>query len=199
VGISQNYSKTQLFGLIAGIIIFIFTVFVPLDTSLSFEAKIVLGMALLMSCWWMTEPVPIYVTALLPIVIFPLFGVTNFEDVSRSYADRIVFLFLGGFFLAKAVEKSNLHQRFAFITLSTFGKNPKNIVGVFMAITCFVSAWMNNTSTMLLMLPTALAVIGALRLKQNFSTCLILGTTYATAIGGMAPLLEHRLMQSLHR
>jgi sodium-dependent dicarboxylate transporter 2/3/5 len=93
--------------------------------DLSFEARIVLAATIWMAIWWITEAIPIYITALLLLVIFPSLYVTDLGQTSSSYADRVVFLFLGGFILAKAVEKSNLHIRFALNILKVFGTNPK--------------------------------------------------------------------------
>jgi sodium-dependent dicarboxylate transporter 2/3/5 len=128
-------------------------------SALSIEAKIVLAATLWMAARWITEPVPIYVTALLPIVIFPSLGVMSFTETSSNYTDKIIFLFLGGFLLAKAVEKSNLHQRFAYRVLKLFGTKPKFIVTGFMVVTWLLGAWMSNTATAIMMLPIALVII----------------------------------------
>ncbi|MDN5847419.1 MAG: anion permease, partial [Candidatus Nitrosocosmicus sp.] len=125
-------------------------------STLSIEAKIVLAATLWMAAWWITEPVPIYVTALLPIAIFPSLGVMDFTETSSNYTDKIIFLFLGGFLLAKAVEKSNLHKRFAYRILKLFGTEPKFIVAGFMVVTWLLGAWMSNTATAIMMLPIAL-------------------------------------------
>ena len=100
-----------------------------------------------MGVWWITEAFPMYVTALLPLVIFPTLYVTDITETSSKYADRIIFLFLGGFLLAKAVEKSNLHKRFAYTILKIFGTDPKYIVAAFMLVTWFLGAWTSNTAT----------------------------------------------------
>ncbi|MEM3024517.1 MAG: SLC13 family permease, partial [Candidatus Nitrosotenuis sp.] len=111
-------------GFVLGPILFAVIVLTPIN-GLSFEARIVLGTAFLMGVWWVTEAIPIYVTALLPLIIFPILHVMELSKVSTFYADRIIFLLLGGFFLASAIERTNLHQRFAFNILKTFGTNPK--------------------------------------------------------------------------
>lgn len=173
-----------------GPILFLIIIHIPFD-GLSFEAKIVLGAALLMGVWWVTEAIPIYVTALLPLVIFPILHVTELSKVSTFYADRIIFLMLGGFFLAAAIEKTNLHQRFAFNILKIFGTNPKNIIGAFVLVTGFLSAWMSNTATTLLMLPIAIAIITTLDIqnKEKFSICLLLSIAYSASIGGISTLI----------
>src|ERR671921_964351 len=145
-----------------------------------------------MASWWLTEAIPIYVTALLPLVIFPLLHITELGEISANYADRVVFLFLGGFLLAKAVEKSNLHKRFALNILKIFGTNPKYIVAAFMMVTWFLSAWMSNTATTMLMLPIATAVIfqfGNTVDQKRFGICLMLSIAYSASIGGMATLI----------
>jgi sodium-dependent dicarboxylate transporter 2/3/5 len=146
-------------GLFAGPAIFIGILFAPIAEDLPFEAKIVLASTVWMASWWITEAIPIYVTALLPLVLFPSLNVTELGETSTNYADRTVFLFLGGFILAKAVEKANLHKRFALNILKSFGTNPRYIVAAFMLVTGFLSGWLSNTATTMLMLPIAAAVV----------------------------------------
>jgi sodium-dependent dicarboxylate transporter 2/3/5 len=179
-------------GLFLGPILFVIILLVPIGEGLPFEARIVLATTIWMGSWWLTEAIPIYVTALLPLVIFPLLHITELGEISANYADRVVFLFLGGFLLAKAVEKSNLHKRFALNILKIFGTNPKYIVAAFMVVTWFLSAWMSNTATTMLMLPIATAVIfqfGNTVDQKRFGTCLMLSIAYSASIGGMATLI----------
>ncbi len=185
-------------GLILGPALFFVTILsAPSDDALSFGARIVLATTLWMAAWWITEAIPIYVTALLPLAIFPSLGVSNVGDTAASYADPIVFLFLGGFLIAKAIEKSGLHKRFALTMLRIFGTKPKYIVAAFMIVTGFMSAWMSNTATTLLMLPIAVAVISQFsgsqtlhsKHKDMFATCLLLAIAYSASIGGMATLI----------
>lgn len=129
------------------------------DSGLSFSAKLVLAITLWMAVWWITEAIPIYVTALLPLILFPSLSLTELGQTAANYADRIIFLFLGGFILAKAVEKTQLHKRFALNILNIFGTTPKYVVAAFMLVTGILSAWMSNTATAMLMLPIAAAVI----------------------------------------
>jgi sodium-dependent dicarboxylate transporter 2/3/5 len=185
---------TKKIGLIVGPLLFLILIFTPLPqtSDLSIEAKIVLAATLWMALWWITEAIPIYVTALLPLVLFPSLGVTPIGDTSASYADRVVFLFLGGFLLAKAVEKSNLHTRFALHMLSIFGTNPKYIVAAFILVTGILSGWMSNTATAMLMLPIAAAVISQIHDKKHqkqFAVCVLLSIAYSASIGGMATLI----------
>lgn len=187
----SNLDKIKL---LIGPSVFLLVIIFPLPflNELSIEARIVIATTILMVVWWITEIVPIYVTALLPLIIFPLLSVTSLGDTSMNYADRIVFLFLGGFLLAKAVEKANLHTRFAFNMLKFFGTNPKYIVAGFIIVTGFLSAWMSNTATAMLMLPIAIAIISQVKDKSNqkkFATCVLLSIAYSASIGGMATLI----------
>lgn len=179
-----------------GPLLFAIVVFVPVGESgqqqLSFEGKLVLATTVWMGTWWITEAIPIYVTALLPLIIFPSLNITQLGQTSANYADRVVFLFLGGFLLAKAVEKSNLHSRFALNMLKVFGTDPKYIVAAFMVVTGFLSAWMSNTATTMLMLPIAAAVISIFHNKNDqhrFAVCLMLSVAYSASLGGMATLI----------
>ncbi|MGD9671841.1 MAG: SLC13 family permease [Candidatus Nitrosocosmicus sp.] len=180
------------FGLGLGPVIFCIVVFIPIE-GLAFEAKVVLALTFWMSAWWITEAIPIYVTALLPLILFPILNIMSFQKLSNAYADSIIFLFLGGFILAKAIENVNLHKRFAMNMLKIFGTNPRYIIGAFMVIAAILSGWISNTATTMLMLPIALAIITQLGNKSNehdrFGTYLLLSMAYSASIGGMATLI----------
>jgi solute carrier family 13 (sodium-dependent dicarboxylate transporter), member 2/3/5 len=187
-----NRQQAKKIGLILGPVLFVVVLFSPIAEDLPWEARIVLASTFWMGSWWITEAIPIYVTALLPLVLFPSLNVTDLGETSANYADRIVFLFLGGFILAKGVEKSNLHRRFALNMLKIFGTNPKYIVASFMLVTGFLSGWMSNTATTMLMLPIAAAVISQFQNKQDkdkFGLCLMLSVAYSASIGGMSTLI----------
>ena len=191
--ISKNLARR--IGLFLGPMLFLFIFFFPLPqlNELSFEARIVLASTVWMAVWWITEATPIYVTALLPLVIFPSLNVMDVKETSANYADPIIFLFLGGFLLAKGLEKSNLHKRFAFTILKICGTNPKYIVAAFMGVTWFLGAWMSNTATTILMLPIALSVIsllGNIDKKDRFVKCLLLSVAYAASISGVTTLIS---------
>ncbi|WP_148686432.1 SLC13 family permease [Candidatus Nitrosocosmicus hydrocola] len=185
-------SKISRIGLILGPSIFLISIFIPIE-GLTFEAKVVLALTFWMSTWWITEAIPIYVTALLPLILFPIFNIMSFQKMSNSYADSIIFLFLGGFILAKAIENVNLHKRFAMNILKIFGTNPRYIIGAFMVIAAILSGWISNTATTMLMLPIALAIITQLKHKDDeqnrFGTYLLLSMAYSASIGGMATLI----------
>ena len=171
--------------------LFVIVVVSPIE-ELSIEAKIVLGTALWMASWWVTAAIPIYATSLIPLILFPILNVVDIEKVASFYVDKIVLLFLGGFLIAKAIEKSRLHKRFALNILRTFGTKPKHIVGAFIIVTASLSAWMTNTAATLIMLPIAIAVISQMRdspKKARFGTCLILCVAYSASLGGLATLI----------
>jgi len=181
-------------GLILGPVLFLIVIFIPIPqiADLSFAAKIVLASILWMSSWWITEAIPIYVTALLPIVIFPSLQITTLEETSLNYAHSIIFLFLGGFLLAKAVENSNLLKFFSYTILKIFGTDPKFIVAAFMVVTWFLGAWMSNTAVTILMLPIALAVISLIddiKKQSKFVICLLLSIAYSASISGVTTLI----------
>ncbi|MGD9673399.1 MAG: SLC13 family permease [Candidatus Nitrosocosmicus sp.] len=184
--------KISRIGLGLGPVIFCILVFIPIE-GLAFEAKVVLALTFWMSAWWITEAIPIYVTAFLPLILFPTFNIMSFQKLSNAYADSIIFLFLGGFILAKAIENVNLHRRFAMNILKIFGTNPRYIIGAFMVIAAILSGWISNTATTMLMLPIALAIITQLGNKNNehgrFGTYLLLSMAYSASIGGMATLI----------
>lgn len=170
---------------------FFIVLIIPIE-NLSFTQKVVLGLTLWMSSWWISESIPIYITALLPLVFLPFFQVIPIEEISGAYADGIIFLFLGGFILSKAIEKVNLHKRFAINILNIVGTNPKYIAGAFMIVTAILSGWISNTATAMLMLPIASAVIGQIHnkaLQQRFGVVLMLSVAYSASIGGMATLI----------
>lgn len=155
-------------------------------------AAAVLGVAGWMAVWWLTEPVPLAATSLLPIVLFPLLGVRSAKDAAAPYANELVFLFLAGFLLAAALEKWNAHSRIAYAIVAGIGGGARRVVFGVMIATAFVSMWISNTATAAMMYPIALAVgalFGAGRGADGTRTALMLGVAYAASIGGMATLL----------
>jgi sodium-dependent dicarboxylate transporter 2/3/5 len=154
-----------------------------------------LAIAILMAIWWITEAVPLAVTALLPVVLFPVFGVLDGKTVSSMYFNHLIFLFLGGFVMALAMERWNLHKRIAIKVLIFFGISPGRILMGFMAATAFLSMWMSNTATTMMMIPIALSIIYKLEEilgKEHLGTYsigLLLGIAYSASIGGIATLV----------
>ncbi len=151
-----------------------------------------------MGIWWATEAVPIAITALIPLVFFPLLGVSSIESTAAPYANKNVFLFLGGFFLSIAIQKCNLHKRIALTVLKYTGTKGRSIIGGFMLSSCLLSMWIMNTSTTIMLLPIGLAIITVVKEsmhdlseidKINFQVALLLGIAYAANIGGIATLI----------
>lgn len=179
-------------GLVVGPVIFFIVISLPVE-NLSFQGKVVLAISLWMATWWLTEAVPLYVTALLPLVVFTSTGISPFGKLSASYADPMVFLLLGGFILAKAIEKTGLHQRFALTVLRAFPNgNPQLIIAAFMIVAASISSWMCNTATTIMILPIALAVISLVPnsgQRERFGTALVLAIVYAAGIGGIVTLV----------
>ena len=178
-------------GLVLGPLFFILTVLTEPE-SLSPAATVVAGVTIWMAVWWISEAIPISATALLPIVVLPAFGAMKVGDVTAQYGHHIVFLMLGGFFIAIAMEKWDLHKRIALFVVHTIGIGPRRIIAGFMVATAFLSAWISNTSTAMVMMPIGTAVIASISAKKSdpdFNVALMLSIAYAASIGGMATLV----------
>ena len=152
-----------------------------------------------MATWWFTTPVALEATALLPLVLLPLLGVANFDRAATPYANNVIFLFLGGFFIAAAMERWNLHKRVAYAVLGAVGTEARRVVLAFMIATCFISMWISNTATSVMMMPMAVAVLSLVvpsagadnppAISGGLGTALVLGVAFAANIGGMATLI----------
>jgi solute carrier family 13 (sodium-dependent dicarboxylate transporter), member 2/3/5 len=153
----------------------------------------VLGVAAWMTIWWLTGPVPLGATALLPLVLFPVLGVASPRDAATPYANEFIFLFLAGFMLAAALERWNAHARIAYTIVGKVGTaGGRRVVFGVMLATAFISLWISNTATTAMMYPIALAVgalFGASKDADNLRTALMLGIAYAASIGGMGTLI----------
>ena len=167
---------------------------------LSPEARATAAIGGLMAVWWMTEAVPLPVTSLLPIVLFPLAGVLTVESATAPYASKFVFLFLGGFLVARAVERWNLHRRIALLTVFAAGTDPRRLIAGFMVATGLISMWISNTAATVMMLPIGLSLVrllqprlnlagGTVRDGKHFASAMMLGIAYAASIGGTATLV----------
>ena len=153
------------------------------------------AVALLMAGWWITEPIPIPATALLPLVFFPAFGILSGKETASIYFNNLIFLFIGGFVFALAMQRWNLHRRIALSILLRVGAGPRRMIFGFMATTWFLSMWISNTATTMMMVPMAMAITAQLGERfgkertRRFSVGLLLGTAYSASIGGIATLI----------
>lgn len=178
-------------GLVCGPLLFLLLLIAG-SGILPWEARVVAGGALWIIVWWVTEAVPIAAASLLPIVLFPLSGAMETGTVAAEYGNPIVFLFIGGFLIAIAMEKWKVHTRIALRIISLIGTSPRRIVGGFLAATAFMSAWISNSATALMMLPVAAAVTTRFSGGESdgdFRTALMLAVAYGASIGGIATLV----------
>jgi len=192
---NHKISTIRIFGFWLGAAIFIITLFfIDLDPDKPIITRM-LAVALLMATWWVFEVVPLAVTALLPVVLYPLLGIMDGKAVSQTYINHIIFLFLGGFMVALAMQRWNLHKRIALRILMITGTKPLNILLGFMLATAFLSMWISNTATTMMMLPILLSVSNKLqesigiKKADKFVIGLLLGVAYSASIGGAATLV----------
>ncbi len=161
--------------------------------ALTHPAKATLALLTWMAIWWLTEATHITVTALLPIALFPLFDIASIKDATSPYASHIIFLFLGGFIIAIAIQRWHLDKRIALGILTKIGSSPSRIVAGFMLATALLSAFISNTATTAMMLPIGLSIIALVCDKQAhqtaFATCIMLSIAYAANIGGIATVI----------
>ncbi len=163
--------------------------------GLSPQGQAVLATTFWMAAWWTMEAVPMAITALLPLILFPLAGVMSLNITGATYGHPIIFLFVGGFMIASAIERWNLHSRVALTIIAKLGTSPKTIVLSFMLATAFLSMWISNTATTIMMLPIGIAIIHQLAgtdktsLNDPFAKALLLGIAYSASIGGIATLI----------
>jgi solute carrier family 13 (sodium-dependent dicarboxylate transporter), member 2/3/5 len=185
-------------GFFLGPLIFLFFFFSQPPLQLSSDAWLVLGVASWMIIYWISEAIPIPVTALFPMIFFPLLGISDIKSAATHYANPVVYLFFGGFMLALAMEKWNLHRRIALKIVQYTGTNANGIILGFMISTAFLSMWISNTATAIMMLPIALSVVDLMTAdKQSFSKkglnyfsiSIMLGIAYAANIGGTATII----------
>ena len=194
----KSYTRVQLIGLFLGPIFFILTLLFLQSESLDSKGIFVVAAALWIATWWVTEAIPIPATSLLPLVLFPMGGIMGNQDTASFYGDDIVFLFLGGFLLAVAMEKWNLHTRIALSIIKAIGTTTATILLGFMISTALLSMFVSNTAAVMIMIPIGLAIIKeahALSTPQVqndvklFEKALVLGIGYAGTIGGLGTLI----------
>ncbi len=196
-----NLSIRGLTGLFLGPILFLIILYWIDLRDMPEQGQSVLACTAWIAVWWITEPIPIPVTSLLPLVIFPLSGALDINTTASSYGNKMIFLYMGGFMIAIAMEKWNLHKRIALNIIKSVGTNASSIILGFLIATALLSMWISNTATTLMMLPIALAVTlqlleifrkGDIKGKDEagkFGVALMLGIAYAASIGGMATLI----------
>ncbi len=192
-----NNGKTRWIGLFAGAVLFVVMLLLPAPASLGTAGWHTAATVVLMAVWWMTEAMPIPATALLPIVLLPVLGVDDVRENASHYAHPMIFLFMGGFMIALAMQRWNLHKRIALNIIRAIGTRPSSIVAGFMASAALLSLWVSNTASTLVILPVAMSVIALVPIaagpegkrKDHFSIALLLGLAYAANIGGLGTLI----------
>ena len=200
--------QIQWLGLAVGLVLGIL-VYLVMPGDVPQEARLTAATAVLMAVWWMTEALPIPATALVPLIVFPTLGSTPLDDVGASYGKNVIFLFMGGFLLALAMQRWNLHRRMALLTVRLIGTRPPQMIAGFMIATGFLSMWVSNTATAVMMLPIGISVLllvnktsdaiddpvdadeeaAATPVKSNFGTALMLGIAYAASIGSLGTII----------
>ncbi|HNU87737.1 MAG TPA: DASS family sodium-coupled anion symporter [Ferruginibacter sp.] len=189
----KKYQKEA--ALIAGLLLCLFFFFVnPL--GLDPKATLVLSLAVLIVSWWVLDAMPLPVVALVPLILYPLLNINTLKETSRAYSDSIIYLFMGGFFLGMAIEKWNLHKRIALRIIRFTGTNGNNIILGFILSTGFISMWLSNTATTMMMYPIGASVIHVISKHadpkaniKNFSLTLMMSLAYASNFGGIATII----------
>ncbi|HKY59391.1 MAG TPA: DASS family sodium-coupled anion symporter [Gemmatimonadota bacterium] len=192
---TAEYDWRKRIGLLAGPALFALVLLLPPPAGLAESGWRTAAVALWMAAWWIGEPIPLPATSLLPLVLFPLLGTSSIGDSAAPYADPLVFLFLGGFLIALAMERWGLHRRVALRIIRSVGTGPQRIVGGFMASTAFISMWVSNTATTLLLLPIGLSVVALADSGEErerdpaFAPALLIGIAFAASLGGLGTLI----------
>ena len=184
-------------GLVTGPLVFILTLMFFHPEGMGSKANAILAATLWIAIWWITEAIPIAVTALLPIILFPLSGGLSLTETTASFGHKYIFLYVGGFIIAITIEKWNLHKRIALNIINFIGTDIVNIILGFMVATAFMSMWISNTATSVMMLPIGMAIVAQLRdnpeTKEDenliFGKALMLAIAYSASIGGMSTLI----------
>lgn len=186
------FTRLRTIGWVVGPSLLLMTILSPAPAGMSTAAWHTAGIAMLLSTWWATEVLPIPVTSLLPILLFPALGVMSTAESTASYAAPTIFLLLGGFLIATGLEKWNLHKRLALNLLARTGNNPATVLAGFMGITALLSMWISNTASALMMTPIALSLTAGLAKTSEhnrFILSLMLGIAYSASIGGLATII----------
>ena len=185
-------------GFLLGVAAAILVILLPTPDGLSPEAHKTAALFLLMGVWWATEAVPVAVTALVPLALFPMLGIVDIQSAANPYANKTIYLFFGGFLIATAIQKWDLHKRIALFVLEYAGSNGASLIFGFMLTAAVISMWVMNTATTIMLLPIGLAVITVVRETvkglneqeiESFQLALLLGIAYGATIGGMSTLI----------
>lgn len=214
-GLDRPTNRRRWIGFVVGLVLAV-AVFVAMPADLPHSPKVTAATAVLMGVWWMTEAIPIPATALLPVLIFPVANMidsndepVSFDSVGASYGNNIIFLFMGGFLIALAMQRWNLHRRIALHIVRIMGGKSQAMIGGFMIATGFISMWVSNTATAVMMLPLGTSVLvlaseqmkeaGALEkgktgtasdvIRTNFGTALMLGIAYSASLGSLSTII----------
>jgi sodium-dependent dicarboxylate transporter 2/3/5 len=191
---AESRSTSQKVGLLLGPILFLVTLFLDLDPA-NREVTHMAAIAVLMAAWWITDAIPLAATALLPLVLYPVLGIMKTRECAPIYVNSTIFLFVGGFMIALTMEKWRLHKRIALWIIRRIGGGPERIILGFMVAAAFLSMWISNTATAIMMVPIAMAIILQLEEKfgrkecHGFTVALMLGIAYACSLGGIATLV----------
>ncbi len=193
----NHLTTSKQIGLVLGPLLFALTLLFFHPEGMSTQANAVLACSLWIAVWWITEAIPIAVTSLFPIILFPMTGALELAETTASFGHRYIFLYIGGFMLAIAIERWNLHKRIALNVIRIIGVNIKSIILGFMVSTAFLSMWISNTATAVMMLPIGLAIISQLAdnpdtvedENRTFGKALMLAIAYSASIGGVATLI----------
>jgi len=190
-------SLSKKIGLLLGPLLYVLVINFFHPKGLSAEGVAVLAVTLWVGAWWITEALPIAVTSMLPVVLFPLSGAMSLKETTVAFGDKYIFLYIGGFILSIAIEKWHLHKRIALTIIKSIGTNSSKIVLGFMLATAFLSMWISNTATAVMMLPIGLAIVKQFEDHPNtlenenqiFGKALMLAIAYSASIGGIATLI----------
>lgn len=201
----RNVLSGKIIGFWTGLFLFALFLVLPSPEGLSPTGMRMAAIAALMAVWWLSEATHIAITALLPVALFPLLGIMKSQDATLSYANHLVFLYIGGFIIALAMERWDLHKRIALLTIRRIGTRPDRLVLGFMVTTAFLSMWISNTATTMMFLPVTMAVVNQLAsaatvdgfspseapalVRRNFGSILLLGVAYAASIGGVGTII----------
>ena len=180
---------TRSLAISAGILALAAPAVLPAPAGLPEPAWLASGLAFAMALWWVTEALPLAATALLPLAAAPVLGIAELADVAGAFSDPLIILFLGGFLLAKAIEKSGLHRRLAFSLIGIAGTRPDRVLAAVMVTTAFLSLWISNTASAMVIAPVAAAIAASQDDRPEFATALMLGVAFAATIGGMGSLI----------